>query len=284
MYSGSTKVSSPTELSFKSLNDSEKGAILVQNKIVSDSCAKSGKSQLYTMAAFENALRWNPKPLQSFAALKDFSGESISFLTHLSTWRKGWKAPSRGDNSNPFEPSSVQEREQVEAKHLREHFNHALRLYSAFVSTTLAEFPINLSFRTQKALDVMFAKPADLLFGDSASMLSNTSTTVSSNVVSPFADSPTSEHHVFPEVYPGSTSSSSIHNNSDAVWYWGEIPSAFSHESFDEAEKEIKYLVLTNTWPKFVNAGYAEQIQDDQGRTLGRRISKVVFGWQSSGS
>jgi hypothetical protein len=31
-------------------------------------------------------------------------------------------------------------------------------------------------------------------------------------------------------------------------------PPAFCIEVFDDAEKEIKYLVLTNTWPKFVHA------------------------------
>lgn len=234
------------------------------------------------MAAFENALRWNPKPLQSFAALKDFSGENISFLIHLSNWRKNWKTPESRDSSNPFETSDEKDFEQREDQHLREHFNHALCLYAAFISTNLAEFPVNLAFRTQKALDIVFAKPADLLFGDSSSAISGTSTNASSSVVTPFADSPVSGHHVFPEVGSGVNSSSSVYNDSDAVWYWGPIPTTFSRESFDEAEKEIKYLVLTNTWPKFVNAGYAEQIQDDQGRTLGRRLSKAIFGWENS--
>ena len=34
--------------------------------------------------------------------------------------------------------------------------------------------------------------------------------------------------------------------------YWGEIPDEFDETVFDDAEKSIKYLVLTNTWPKFV--------------------------------
>ena len=36
-----------------------------------------------------------------------------------------------------------------------------------------------------------------------------------------------------------------------------EIPDTFAEIIFDPAESEIKYLVLTNTWPKFVNTGRA---------------------------
>lgn len=34
--------------------------------------------------------------------------------------------------------------------------------------------------------------------------------------------------------------------------YDGDIPSGFDRSVFDDAERSIKYLVLTNTWPKFV--------------------------------
>jgi hypothetical protein len=35
------------------------------------------------------------------------------------------------------------------------------------------------------------------------------------------------------------------------------VPEDFTEMVFDLAEREIKYLVLTNTWPKFVNIGRA---------------------------
>lgn len=37
------------------------------------------------------------------------------------------------------------------------------------------------------------------------------------------------------------------------------IPAAFGPHVFDEAERAIKYVVLTNTWPKFVGAGFASK-------------------------
>jgi hypothetical protein len=36
------------------------------------------------------------------------------------------------------------------------------------------------------------------------------------------------------------------------VQYWGDIPADFDSSIFDAAEASIKYLVLTNTWPKFI--------------------------------
>jgi hypothetical protein len=39
---------------------------------------------------------------------------------------------------------------------------------------------------------------------------------------------------------------------SDRALYWGDIPEDFDGRIFDDAEASIKYLVLTNTWPKFV--------------------------------
>jgi hypothetical protein len=48
----------------------------------------------------------------------------------------------------------------------------------------------------------------------------------------------------------------SINNDSgsisDKALYWGDIPEGFNATIFDDAEGSIKYLVLTNTWPKFV--------------------------------
>jgi hypothetical protein len=48
------------------------------------------------------------------------------------------------------------------------------------------------------------------------------------------------------------TASSSIN---DRAKYWSGIPEIFSATVFDRAEESIKYLILTNTWPKFVRSG-----------------------------
>jgi hypothetical protein len=58
------------------------------------------------------------------------------------------------------------------------------------------------------------------------------------------------------------------------------VPEAFGPGSFDNAERSIKELVLTNTWPKFVNAGYANSMQKP---TLGERLDSCKEGLQTCG-
>lgn len=281
--SDDTKVPSPTSMSFKTLNDSEKGIVRIETKATSTSSFKSRNAHMFTMIALEHALTWNAEPLQKFAALKDFSGENISFLTQLSTWRKNSEQRKQKEQHNPFKTSSEKDSESIGEDQLREAFNRAIRLYAAFISTDLAEFPINISSRTQRDLDAMFAKPANLLFGDTASGFSEASTVNSgSSVVTPFADMDIEAGTALPQGHMAN-SSTSIINHEHTIWYWGDIPAEFSVDIFNDAEKEIKYLVLTNTWPKFVNAGYAEQIQS-QGQTLNKHLSQVFFGWKGAKS
>ncbi|KAK5083905.1 hypothetical protein LTR05_006412 [Lithohypha guttulata] len=192
------------------------------------------KNMMYTMSAMEHALKYDAARLQQFAALKDFSGENISFLTHLSTWHRRWRRQEGG---------------KVSAEHnSRRQFNGAIRLYATFVAVEHAEFPINISSRALKALDEIFAGPTKYLLNDTRSESTYNSAT-------PFnlENEKTDTRIDVEAVMPRSSNDSSL---PDDTWYSGEIPPGFDQNVFVEAENEIKYLVLTNTWPKFVNAGY----------------------------
>ncbi len=72
------------------------------------------------------------------------------------------------------------------------------------------------------------------------------------------------------------------------------IPPVFGPYVFDEAEKAIKYIVLTNTWPRFVAAGFAtkgskegilerrrgeKEEREAAGRHFGRRLGLGLGGW-----
>lgn len=184
------------------------------------------------MSAMEHALKYDAARLQQFAALKDFSGENISFLTHISTWRRRWRRQEAG---------------KVSAEHnSRRQFNGAIRLYAAFVVAEHAEFPINISSRALKALDEIFAGPTKYLLNDTRSESTYNSAT-------PFdlENEKTDTRIDVEAVMPRSSNDSSL---PDDTWYSGEIPPGFDQNVFVEAENEIKYLVLTNTWAKFVNA------------------------------
>ncbi|KAF4425152.1 hypothetical protein FACUT_10057 [Fusarium acutatum] len=196
---------------------------------------------IFTMGALECMLERNPEPLQQFSALHDFSGENIAFLRAVAEWKSSLPASFRGSN-NQEDDSAIQEL-------IHERFNSALRIYANFVSTRDAEFQVNLSSNSLKRLEDIFEASARTLYGDKrpvdpALPFESINMTSIANVNSSAASAHGSEDGIF---------ITSREVNSSALW-WGDIPEHFDGSIFDDAEASIKYLVLTNTWPKFVKA------------------------------
>jgi hypothetical protein len=165
------------------------------------------------MDALEHVLNQSPGQLQKFAALSDFSGENIAFLSEVALWKSYW-------------PGSLDE------KQLPDAFNQALRIYVNFISTQDAEFPLNISSQTLKLMQSVFEQPARSLFGEK-----------SVNTTSPFEADP----FAHPQDFQG------VQMSYDDR-YTGDIPVGFDMAIFNNLQEEIKYLVLTNTWPKFVES------------------------------
>ncbi|KAF2449202.1 hypothetical protein P171DRAFT_187887 [Karstenula rhodostoma CBS 690.94] len=207
----------------------------------------SQRSDLYTMTGLENALRTNAVPLLQFAALRDFSGENISFLMHMAEWRRAWLHLTVST-----------------AEHRRQQFITAVSIYGHFVSPSVSEFPINISHVNMAALRDLFEEAASHIF-------------CKRSIASGYSPTP------FEEVSPDSGSTVDLrfginldvlgHANLNSVANMIRpryedvltaypIPEAFRETVFDATEKEIKYLVLTNTWPKFVNDVYASSQHD----------------------
>ena len=170
-----------------------------------DECASTG-------TALEHVLRRSPEPLQEFAALSDFSGENIAFLTKVAEWKSTWPVGLDYD------------KEQTLAA-----YNQALSIYTSFISPVDAEFPLNISSHALKQFQAVFERPARILYGEG-----------SVNPATPFDW----------DMTPPTSSSGDDGLN---VWYTGDIPETFDLSVFDEVRDHIKYLVLTNTWPKFVD-------------------------------
>lgn len=203
----------------------------------------SGESIL-TMEALEYVLERNPEPLQQFSALRDFSGENIAFLRAVAEWKSSLP-PAVRDPEKIKEPA-VQEL-------VRERFNSALRIYTGFVSSRDAEFQINLSSQQQKILEGVFESSARILYGDKKQVdpalpfETFQMVTTPTKVKSSAASSHGSETGIM-----AADSVADTGYMSDKAMYWGDIPEGFDATIFDDSEKHIKYLVLTNTWPKFV--------------------------------
>jgi hypothetical protein len=203
----------------KSINsDSTRSSWTVRMGRASSVHTSSSGGSILTMEALEHTLTKNPEPLQQFSALRDFSGENIAFLTSVKEWKTTY-----------FPTVKVSEKEDGAVKELpRECFESALKIYVEFISATHAEFQINLSSTDFKSLQVVFEHAARVICGSERS---------NPDPCTPFDGTP---HR---------TDSESTLN---IVRYWGEIPAEFSENVFDDAELSIKYLVLTNTWPKFI--------------------------------
>ena len=228
-----------------------------------DNSAGSRRSEMYTMQALEKALKTNPAPLLLFASLKDFSGENISFLNHVREWKDAWNPPSlnrfrRANGPRALEGEILRRRQ----------FNLAVEIYSAFVSMQYSTFPINLSSAHHKELESMLDGPA-----------SNISAHVEENSAIPFATWDAERGYekdttsILSSTVSDDYSQPSVMSNLDSfrnlsLFTLGNrlpddipIPDSFGPGLFDNAEESIKYMVLTNTWPKFVAAGYATSTQ-----------------------
>jgi hypothetical protein len=225
---------------------------------------ESHKSDMLTMAALENALRLNAEPLLQFAALKDFSGENVSFLTHVAEWQRGWFV-SIG--------STQQQRHQQ--------FIVAVCIYTSFVSLEFSEFPINIGSREMKHLNDVFSAAA-------AALMRRTSMSSTSDSVTPFDCAPpdsSSTVDLKTGINLDTLGRANLNSATPRMTELGhdealadvDIPAAFNPEIFENAVREIKYLVLTNTWPKFVNAGYASSNVEQEEPSNHWWIKRLTF-------
>lgn len=219
----------------------------------------TNSTDMLNMTALDFTLRTNPEPLLRFAALRDFSGENVSFLTHIAEWKRAWFVAAKSTH---------------EQRH--QQFVNAVRIYCQLISIDFAEFPINICSREMKRLHGIFS--------EAAAVLMRRQSIASTDTITPFDN----------EIAPVSSSSSTVDlktgmnlsglgkANLQSVMQMTElrgvdtlqdfpIPESFSAEIFEEAEQEIKYLVLTNTWPKFVNATVAAtQSGEEEARGQGQ--------------
>ncbi len=195
--------------------------------------------RVITMKALEHVLAENPAPLLEFSALNDFSGENIAFLTRTTRWKTLWPT------DKPTEDQNI------------EVYNAALEIYTDFISPLDAEFPLNLPSADMKKLESIFEKPARILRGAARV-----------NPVTPFDfDGP---------LHRG-RSGSETDNTSAYAQYTGDIPAGFDKVVFDTVQNHIKYLVLTNTWPKFVSEMQSRRKSGETSRSLFSAASKTTI-------
>jgi hypothetical protein len=213
--------------------------------------ASGRRREMYSMAALEKALAMNPTPLLYFAASKEFTGENIAFLIQVRDWRAAWHRAVRD-----FGTVTGQVRYSL--------FSLAANIFATSIHTKTAEFPINVEGKIRTRLEAIFA-PA----------VSYTKQLDENNVIDPFnrhsvssirlkpmqslpsrSDWDNSEPRHSDFKHSASQSQESIlpYVTTDVVKSTADIPVEFDERIFDDAEQSIKYMVVTNTWPKFVDS------------------------------
>lgn len=265
----------------------------VSKDISARSVASSRRGELYTMQALESCLRTNPQPLLLFAASKDFSGENISFLTKILEWRRNW-SPSSPVRSGFLRRPSVHEVNNKSIQ--RQQFKEAIDIYASYVSLRYSDYPINLSHIHLKELEAVFDGATMTIYGhlldDSDS---NSATPFDAFNMSVWSDKKSSLSDKDIEAHPQgmdgislmsleTTRTHAVNGTVDTIFETAEyaprnqqhglrtydvnnvaianlpdyvpVHPDFGPSIFDHAEESIKYMVLTNTWHKFVNAGY----------------------------
>ena len=220
--------------------------------------------RMYTSAALEEALLSNPSPLLHFAATKDFTAENILFLLAVRDWKAKW-AQLRAIPTADLKPETK-----------RRLWVEAVEIYAYAVSERYAEFPVNIEGSLRKTLDQMFAAAVEVLVKFSNSGIRERDddpySTVTPFVTAPAEFSLKNMSPITRELSNGSSSVPSTRDleirgieSSDVSINDGNpthddrdeqvtLPEGFGEGIFDAAEKSVKYLVVTNTWRKFVTA------------------------------
>ncbi|EXJ92790.1 hypothetical protein A1O3_01342 [Capronia epimyces CBS 606.96] len=233
--------------------------------------------QLCSMASLEKALAVNPYPLLYFAATKDFSAEHVLFLIQVRRWRQACDAAPRIENENALTTSA---RARL--------FSSAVEIYTSRVNHKSTECPINIEAKIRRDLDAIFspAVPTGHLVEKNEKIaVGFTSESQSQSHFQPLSPI---QQHMPPSTRTRHTARSNSEDTlfDEAATAAIEGPFTFTHPSamaetlfkphpavsplggaraiirpgfdehvFDAAEASVKYLVLTNTWQKFVKFG-----------------------------
>lgn len=202
--------------------------------------------EAYSRSALERCLKEDSSALLRFAAAKEFSGENVIFLNYVRDWKASWAETSQMKPEYDWNHDP-----QYHRLHL---FKIAVEIYAVCVDLQTAEFPINIESQIYSHLTKMFDEAAQSI-GQSVSMrnvpefynMAPTHRKKLSTVITVEEDT----HALCLDAY--GNENQSIINIDPRVPDSVIVPADFTIHVFDQAERSIKNLVFTNTWPKFIN-------------------------------
>ncbi|KAF2735627.1 hypothetical protein EJ04DRAFT_575954 [Polyplosphaeria fusca] len=177
-----------------------------------------------SMQALEFTIEHRIEGLIAWTAAREFTAENSIFLREVRNFKKKW--------------GSLQT---VTTAQRRQMFTEASLIFFTLINPFTAETPINIEYKIFKILQRTFST----VEFDPYPARSSTpeSPSARENVVCPWEDvldRPTSI---------GSDTSALSTASTKSI-----VPSEFTETVFDAAFESIKYLVFTNTWPRYVEA------------------------------
>jgi hypothetical protein len=187
------------------------------------------------MHALEYTIEQDIEPLIGWAASREFTAENTIFLREVRNFKRKWAALTI-----------------VTTTQRRQMFTEASLIFFTLVNPFTADTPINIEYKIFRTLQDIFADveydPYKPEVPGPALGTAPPSPSAKDNVVCPWENilgRPTSLDS------NGSGSSASTTSTIRNI-----VPSQFTEEVFDAAFESIKYLVFTNTWPKYVEAEF----------------------------
>lgn len=207
----------------ESLTSSQSSVSTKSSAVVS---SKELKSQA-SMQALEFSIEHSIEPLIAWAASREFTAENTIFLREVRNFKKKWSV---------LRVVTTAQRRQM--------FNDASLIFFTLINPFTAETPINIEYKIFKTLQSIFASVEfDPYMPRSQTPDDIKSPVIRENVVCPWEDTLSRPASITSNQTTSSTSSTrSI------------VPSQFTEEVFDAAFESIKYLVFTNTWPRYIDA------------------------------
>ena len=165
-----------------------------------------------------------------------------------------------------------------------------MEIYLSFISTSHSDFPLNLSSQHLKELDQVFNRAAGTV---------DITTLVPAKPLETRGSRPFDvEHGSEKELVTVTTTPIRSDTDTDAMFGAPSsgvdklnlldlkprlpesvpIPDSFGPDVFDHAEESIKYMVLTNTWPRFVDTGYASGVKPENNSAFAWLQDRLRFG------
>jgi hypothetical protein len=183
-------------------------------------------------SAQELSIEQNIEPLIVWAATKEFTAENAIFIREVRNWRKKWSS---------LKVVSTSQRRQM--------YNEASLIYFTLINPFTAETPINIEYKIFKVLQNLFAGlEYDPYMPRSQTPEDIKSPVIRENVICPWEETLSRPASIQSDVTSISSSSTG-----------SIIPSEFTEDIFNAAYESIKYLIFTNTWPRYVDAEMASK-------------------------